>query len=68
MIDGELLGATPLSKVQLEPGAYAIEILPREDGGEGLKEGITLKADEELILTFDLEAGTVTCRTKAIAL
>ena len=67
-INGEPLGATPLSRIQREPGDYTVEILPREGTGEGLEERITLAADMELILTFDLAAGTVTSRTKALAL
>ena len=67
-LDGEPLGATPLSKIQREPGDYTIEILPRSGGGEGLRKVVTLKADREVILTFDLDAGTVTSHTKALAL
>ena len=65
-LDGEPVGAT-LSKVQREPGEYMIEIRPRSGGGQALSESVVLEQDQELILSFDLTAGTVTKRTKELA-
>ncbi len=71
-IDGELLGATPLSRIQREPGAYTLQILPRDSEGEGEGEGllkeISLEAGQEIILSFDLDAGTLRTTAKALAL
>ena len=65
-IDGELLGSTPVSGIRREPGVYTLEILPREGDEGSLEEQITLKAGQELILSFDLDAGTLETRTKAL--
>ncbi len=65
-IDGELLGPTPLSRIHREPGAYMLEILPREGEGEGLRQEITLQAGQETILSFDLDAGTLRTTNKAL--
>ncbi len=64
-LDGTSLGLTPLSKIQRAPGTYVLEILPRDGEGEGLREEITLTGGEEIILSFDLDAGTLRTRTKA---
>ncbi len=67
-IDGEILGSTPLSKLRREPGAYTLEILPRGGDGEGLRQEIELESGMEIILSFDLDAGTVRTGTKALVL
>ncbi len=65
-IDGELLGPTPLSRIRREPGTYTLEILPRGGEGEGLRQEIKLESGLEIILSFDLDAGTVRTGTKAL--
>ena len=67
-LDGELLGPTPLSGIQREPGAYTLEILPHDSDEGGLEEQITLETGRELILSFDLGAGTVESRAKGLIL
>ncbi len=65
-IDGELLGPTPLSGIQREPGTYTLEIRPRDGEGEGLLKEITLASGQETILSFDLDAGTLRTTSKAL--
>ena len=67
LINGELVGQTPLSKIWWTPGEYAIEIRPREGEGEGITQTIQLTSGQEVILSFDLAAGTVKSRTKPLA-
>ncbi len=66
-IDGEPLGSTPLDRIQREPGAYTLEILPRDGDGEGLRQEITLEAGHETIISFDLDQGTLRTTAKASA-
>ncbi len=65
-INGTLVGPTPLSRIERAPGAYTLEILPRDGEGDGLREELTLESGQELILSFDLDAGTVRTRAKAL--
>ena len=65
-LDGNPLGPTPLSRVEQPPGVYTLEILPRDGEGEALQEQITLESGQEVILSFDLDAGTLRTRTKPL--
>ncbi len=67
-LDGEVLGPTPLSKLLREPGGYTLEIRPRDGEGDGLTQEITLEASQEIILSFDLDAGLVRTGAKALVL
>ncbi len=67
LIDGELIGNTPLTKFKHEPGEYSIEIRPQSGEGEGLTEIVRLESGKEVILTFDLGAGAIRSRTKALS-
>ncbi|MCP3960118.1 MAG: protein kinase [bacterium] len=65
-IDGQALGSTPLSRVRWQPGSHTVEIRTTDGEGDPLTTEIDLVAGEEIILSFDLAAGTVTSRAKAL--
>ncbi|MEM7355496.1 MAG: serine/threonine-protein kinase [Acidobacteriota bacterium] len=63
-LDGESIGATPLTRLLRVPGDYQIEVRPRAGEEEGLAESVTLEAGREALIFFDLSARTVTRRAK----
>ncbi len=67
-LDGEFLGPTPLSRILREPKGYTLEIRRRGDDSEGLTQEVTLEPGQEVILSFDLEAGQVRTGAKALKL
>ncbi|QQR72808.1 MAG: serine/threonine protein kinase [Holophagales bacterium] len=55
LLDGRPLGATPLQKRLLRPGAHLLEVAPLGEGGTGkVSQTVTLAPGVETVMTFDL--------------
>ncbi len=63
-LGSEELGSSPIRQIFIAPGEHTLEILPASGEGEAIAKSFTVEPAQEIIVSFDLDQGQISIRTK----